>query len=173
VLAAVDWVFAKIPLRFPNLKIALSEGGISWVPAVLERLDRAFRQRDASRAWERDDPHPGAVLREHFWFSSIEDPAAFQMLDIIGQDHVMVESDYPHRDSTWPRSQGMLRAELAHLPTPIIRKACFENASKLYCHPGPPQSLLDRSVVGAGEKFHSSGAMTRMQPTMQHPEAPR
>ena len=49
VLASVDWIFAKIPLRFPQLKIALSEGGISWVPAILERLDRAYRQRAASR----------------------------------------------------------------------------------------------------------------------------
>lgn len=148
VLAAVDWVFAKIPLRFPDLRITLSEGGISWVPAVLERLDRAYRQRDASRAWESHDPHPGDVLREHFWFASIEDHAAFRMLDVIGEDHVLVESDYPHRDSTWPASQSMLRSELAHLPIQTIRKACFENASCLYRHPEPPQSLVDRSIVG-------------------------
>jgi predicted TIM-barrel fold metal-dependent hydrolase len=151
VLAAVDWVFAKVPLRFPNLRIALSEGGISWVPAVLERLDRAYRQREASRAWGLNDPHPGDVLRDHFWFTSIEDHAAFRMLDVIGEDHVMVESDYPHRDSTWPQSQQMLRSELSHLPLPAIRKACFENASILYQHPAPPRPLLERSILGSRE----------------------
>ncbi len=149
VLAAVDWIFAKIPLRFPQLKIALSEGGISWVPAILERLDRAYRQRDASRAWAHDDPHPGDVLREHFWFASIEDHAAFRMLDVIGEDHVMVESDYPHRDSTWPGSQEMLRSEMSHLSNSTIRKACFGNAAALYRHPGPPPALLVRSIIGS------------------------
>jgi predicted TIM-barrel fold metal-dependent hydrolase len=149
VLAAVDWVFAKVPLRFPDLQIVLSEGGISWVPAILERLDRAYRQREASRAWGMHDPHPGDVLRDHFWFASIEDHAAFKTLDLIGEDHVMVESDYPHRDSTWPQSQEMLRSELSHLPLRSIHKACFENASILYRHPAPPRSLLDSSVVGS------------------------
>ncbi len=147
-LASVDWVFSKIPLRFPDLRIALSEGGISWVPAMLERLQRAHRQVDASRAWTRDEPHPADVLREHFWFTSIEDPAAFHQLDLIGEDHVMVESDYPHRDSTWPESQTMLRGELEHLPDATIRKVCFDNAAALYAHPAPPAELIARSVVG-------------------------
>jgi predicted TIM-barrel fold metal-dependent hydrolase len=151
-LAAVDWVFAKIPTRFPRLRIALSEGGISWVPAILERLERAHRQRAASRVWGPYDPHPADLLREHFWFASIEDPAAFQMLELIGPDHVMVESDYPHRDSTWPRTQEMLERELSHLSRDRIRKTCYLNASNLYGHPAPPDELLQRSVVGRGEQ---------------------
>jgi predicted TIM-barrel fold metal-dependent hydrolase len=147
-LAAVDWVFAKIPIRFPSLRIVLSEGGISWVPAILERLERAYRQRAASRTWQPEDPHPAELLKEHFWFASIEDPAAFKMLDLIGTEHVMVESDFPHRDSTWPRSQEMLERELRHLPEEQIRKTCYENASQLYRHPAPPDELLGRSAIG-------------------------
>ncbi len=147
-LAAVDWVFAKVPIRFPRLRIALSEGGISWVPAILERLERAFRQRAASRTWQAEDPHPAELLKEHFWFASIEDPAAFRMLDLIGPEHVMVESDFPHRDSTWPRSQEMLERELQHLPIRQIQMTCYQNASRLYGHPEPPDELLDISVIG-------------------------
>lgn len=149
-LAAVDWVFSRVPLRFPELRIALSEGGVSWVPAIVERLERAHRQVAASRAWSASDPHPADVLREHFWFTSIEDPSAFHQLHLIGEDHVMVESDFPHRDSTWPTSQAMLREELGHLPHHVVRKLCFGNAAALYRHPEPPAELLARSVVGAG-----------------------
>ena len=34
----------------------------------------------------------------------------------IGVDHVMVESDYPHADSTWPDTQAVVHATLGHLP---------------------------------------------------------
>ena len=37
------------------------------------------------------------------------------MLDIIGEDRVMVETDFPHMDSTWPGCQAMIRGELSHL----------------------------------------------------------
>jgi hypothetical protein len=114
----------------------------------LERLERAFRQRAASRTWQAEDPHPAELLKERFWFASIEDPAAFRMLDLIGAEHVMVESDFPHRDSTWPRSQEMLERELQHLPVRQIQMTCYQNASRLYGHPGPPDELLDLSIIG-------------------------
>jgi predicted TIM-barrel fold metal-dependent hydrolase len=39
IAAAADWLWARIPLRFPNLDVAFSEGGIGWVPMLLDRLD--------------------------------------------------------------------------------------------------------------------------------------
>ena len=45
--AAVDWLYSKIPVRFPDLRICLSEGGIGWVAGLLDRLDHVARyQRD-------------------------------------------------------------------------------------------------------------------------------
>ena len=46
ITAAVDWLFAKIPLRFPDIKICLSEGGIGWVPPLLDRLDHMRKYED-------------------------------------------------------------------------------------------------------------------------------
>ena len=34
-----DWLYAAVPTRFPNIKIALSEGGIGWVPMLLDRIE--------------------------------------------------------------------------------------------------------------------------------------
>ena len=36
--ALVEWIFAKVPIRFPDTKIAMSEAGFSWVPTIKERL---------------------------------------------------------------------------------------------------------------------------------------
>jgi predicted TIM-barrel fold metal-dependent hydrolase len=147
--ALVDWLYARIPLRFPQVKIAFSEAAVSWVPMMLERLDRAYRHVDASGAWSRHDPHPNDVVKRNFWFASVEDPAAFRMLDLIGDDRVLVEADYPHADSTWPDTQALLRSELGHLERPTIEKVAYANAAALYRHPSPPRDWIARSVIGS------------------------
>ena len=38
-LAAGEWLWSGVPLRFPTLNIALSEGGIGWVPMLMDRAD--------------------------------------------------------------------------------------------------------------------------------------
>jgi len=138
-MAVVDWIYAKIPSRFPDLRIALSEGGASWVPMIVERLTRAYRQCDApASVWDPSLGHPADILRRNFWFASIEDPAAFRMLDVIGEDNVIVEVDYPHQDSSWPDTQDLLRSQIEHLPRPVAEKIAWRNAAELYRHPAPP-----------------------------------
>ncbi len=144
--AIVDWIFSRIPLRFPDLKIALSEAGVSWVPMVIERLRRAYRQREVSGDWGESDPDPVEVLHRNFWFTSIEDPSAFRNLDVIGVDRVMLEVDYPHTDSTWPDSQALFKSEMAHLSTEEITKIGYANAAALYDHPTPPAEWISRST---------------------------
>jgi predicted TIM-barrel fold metal-dependent hydrolase len=149
VIAMTDWIFAKVPVRFPGIKIAMSEAGVSWVPMVIERLRRAHRQLGAAKSvWTLDDPDPVDLVHRNFWFTSIEDPSAFDQLDVIGRDRVMVESDYPHYDSTWPDTQAIVESQLDRLDTATIRMICFENAAALYDHPLPPASWIDASVVG-------------------------
>ncbi len=88
-------------------------------------------------------------MHRNFWFTSVEDPSAFQLLSVIGEDHVMIEVDYPHVDSTWPDTQALIRGELEHLPPATIRKVCFENAAKLYQHPEPPAAIVAASTMGS------------------------
>jgi predicted TIM-barrel fold metal-dependent hydrolase len=150
--AVVDWVFAKVPIRFPNIKIAMSEGGASWVPTVLERLKRSYDRRAENDVWSATDPHPIDLVHRNFWFTSIEDPSAFRLLDIIGEDRVMVEVDYPHADSSWPASQDLFRQDLGHLPVSTITKLCYENAAALYQCPLPPEDMIGRSSLLAGSR---------------------
>ncbi|MGU3654798.1 amidohydrolase family protein [Mycolicibacterium sp. A43C] len=144
----VDWIFSGIPQRYSDIHIVLSEAGISWVPMVVERLHRAYRQREAEPGvWAGSTIHPVDVLHRNFWFTSIEDPSAFQRLDVISEDRMMLEVDFPHSDSSWPDSQELFRAELETLPIETIKKICYGNAAALYHHPEPPQSMLDESVL--------------------------
>jgi predicted TIM-barrel fold metal-dependent hydrolase len=134
--AAVDWLFSLVPVRYPDLKICLSEGGIGWVPALLDRLDHMGSYSQMYGTWQ-SDLTPSEVLRRNFWFCAVEDQSAFALRDRIGVDHILLESDYPHCDSTWPNTQRVVEQEIGGLPADDIKKMTWENASLLYRHPVP------------------------------------
>jgi len=56
---------------------------------------------------------------------------------VIGVDHIMVESDYPHADSSWPDTQGVLAATWGDLPDAELRAIAGGNAARLFRHPLP------------------------------------
>ncbi|HEX3565792.1 MAG TPA: amidohydrolase family protein [Acidimicrobiales bacterium] len=134
--AAVDWLFSLAPVRYPNLKICLSEGGIGWVPALLDRLDHMDTYSQMYGTWQ-SELTPSEVLQRNFWFCAVEDQSTFALRDRIGVDHILLESDYPHCDSTWPNTQRVVEEEIGGLPAEDIKKMTWQNASFLYRHPVP------------------------------------
>ena len=56
---------------------------------------------------------------------------------MIGVENILVESDYPHSDSTWPDTQALLQRHLAPLPIEEQRKVCWQNAVALFRHVEP------------------------------------
>jgi predicted TIM-barrel fold metal-dependent hydrolase len=132
-IAAVDWLFSMTPSRIPELKIMLAESGIGWVPTLLDRLAYCVGDNHAGYAggWQGDDD-PCEVLLRNFWFSSLEDPAGFALRHRIGVENILVESDYPHPDSTWPNTQHVLHEQLADLPADEVTKITYQNAEKLF-----------------------------------------
>jgi predicted TIM-barrel fold metal-dependent hydrolase len=73
-------------------------------------------------------------LRRNFWFCTIDDPSTMALRDRIGIDHIMLESDYPHADSTWPDTQLVAERRIGKLPEDEIRMLTYENASRLFRH---------------------------------------
>ena len=118
----VDWLYSGNFQRFPNLKLVLSEGGIGWIPYILERASHVSKRyryltkldvqvedglpvinfSDENAARFTDDPT--ALFREHIFGCFIDDKFGAANLDAIGIDNVMIETDYPHSDSLWPHS---------------------------------------------------------------------
>ena len=82
---------------------------------------------------------PADVLRRNFWFCTIDDPSTIDTRHAIGIDHVMVEVDYPHGDSTWPDTQDVIERAWGHLPLDELRKLTHENAARLYRWPLPDE----------------------------------
>jgi predicted TIM-barrel fold metal-dependent hydrolase len=136
--ACADWLWSGLPVRFADLRIAMSEGGIGWVPMLADRLDYIYETSGHGRAaWPGGACSPTEVLLHNFWFCTIDDPSIWPVRDRIGVDHIMVEVDYPHADSTWPDTQRFLHDRLGGLPVEDVRRITHGNAASLFRHPLP------------------------------------
>jgi predicted TIM-barrel fold metal-dependent hydrolase len=102
VQAATDIIWSGLLGRFPDLKIALSEGGIGWIPYFLERIDYQYRQHHFWTGQDFGDRLPSEVFSERVLTCFIDDRFGVRNRDAINMDNVMWECDYPHSDSTWP-----------------------------------------------------------------------
>jgi predicted TIM-barrel fold metal-dependent hydrolase len=112
VQCAADLAFSPIWRKFPDVRIALSEGGIGWIPYFLERLDHEYR---VHRAWTGADfgsQTASEFFMDHVILCFISDPIGLKLVrDHIGIDKVCVETDYPHSDANWPSAPEHLLAE--------------------------------------------------------------
>lgn len=130
--SAADWLWLKALQKYPNLKVALSEGGVGWIPYFLERCDFTYEHH---KAWTHADfgrKKPSEVFREHFLTCFIEDRFALKNLEDIGEDNVAYECDYPHSDSVWPDSAEMLVDQLEGLTREQIDKVTHGNVLRTY-----------------------------------------
>ncbi|HEX7096875.1 MAG TPA: amidohydrolase family protein [Acidimicrobiales bacterium] len=141
--AAVDWLFSKIPVRYPDIKIVLSEGGIGWVPGLLDRLGHMQRYQAMYGTWDGIELTPAEVLRRNFWFCMLEDPSVMPIRHRIGVENILVEQDYPHCDSTWPNTQEVLHRSFDGIPADEVARMAWRNASELYRHPLPDHVIAD------------------------------
>jgi predicted TIM-barrel fold metal-dependent hydrolase len=137
-----EWLWSGVPVRFPALKVVLAEGGIGWVPMLLDRLDfRVDHSPTSGSTWPSSELRPSEVLRRNFWFCFLDDPSTMPILERIGIDHVLFETDYPHADSLWPRVQSHAHGLFQDIPPSTVRKVTHENAAALFRHPLPAKAL--------------------------------
>src|SRR4051794_28810632 len=138
--ACAEWLWSAYPARYPDLKIAMSEGGIGWVAMLLDRLDNMIDRSGYGKNYP-SELRPSEVVQRNFWFCTIDDPSTIDTRYRIGVDHIMLETDYPHGDGTWPDTQAVVEKYWGHLPVEELRKLTHQNAAKLYRHPLPERCL--------------------------------
>ena len=147
----LSWLFSDVFDRFPGIQIALSEGNIGWMHYFIERAEQVI---DKQRHWAKkvgaqfyqnevateqrmadlDKLNVREVVRKHIFGCFIDETSGLRCLDMIGEDNVMLETDYPPSDSTWPDSIQVARRILQeHDLTPGQQyKILRGNAERLY-----------------------------------------
>ncbi len=132
----IDMVTTGVPVRFPDLKIAFTEAGISWVPFMMWRLDKEYNESRRDIPFLEDKPST-YIKKMYFSTQPVEEPengrdlvAMMQIFD--GENQVLFASDWPHHDFDHPRQVFDLP-----LSPEARRKVMGENALKLFKIPAP------------------------------------
>ncbi|HYF44621.1 MAG TPA: amidohydrolase family protein, partial [Acidimicrobiales bacterium] len=147
--AAADLLWSRVIKQFPDLRIALSEGGTGWIPYFVDRLDRTY---DMHHLWTGQDfggKLPSEVFRERFLTCFIADPIGVKLRHEIGIDNIAWECDYPHSDSSWPEAPEELAAVAADVPDDELAKISYENACRWYSFDPFAHRAKEDCTVGA------------------------
>ena len=147
--AAADWLWAPFWKDYPSLRMVLSEGGIGWVPYLLERADHTF---DCHHEWTFTDfgnEKPSETFHRHIVTCFIDDRFGLRNLDSLNADMVCYECDYPHADTLWPKAPEYLWNSVQHLDTSTIDKITHANAMRLYNY-APFQAMGGRENCTVG-----------------------
>jgi predicted TIM-barrel fold metal-dependent hydrolase len=151
VQCAADLIHSPVFTKFPDLTVALSEGGIGWIPYFLERLDHSYRVHKAWTGADFGSKMPSEVFLEHVVLCFISDPVGVSLARRIGTDRITVEIDYPHSDTNWPYAPEKLMSEFAatDLTDDEINQMTYKNAMRFFRYDPFAHRPKERSTVGA------------------------
>jgi len=128
-----DWLLSGALDRYPKLKLLYAESQIGWIPYLLERLDDVW---ETHRGWSHSHKFcpepPSTYYYGHVYSCFFKDSVGVELLDRVGPDNVMFETDYPHQDGTWPYSRQAAAAQFGHLDEAVVRKLARGNAIRVF-----------------------------------------
>jgi predicted TIM-barrel fold metal-dependent hydrolase len=125
------FIFNGIFQRFPKLKMAQVESGVGWFAWFTEYLDRTWEKQ---RYWTESclvEP-PRYFMDRNVYGSFIQDRPGILLRDQPGAGNIMWSSDYPHSETTFPRSKEVILRDFAGVPEAAIRDIICNRARKLY-----------------------------------------
>lgn len=132
VTSLTDFLFSGVLHRYPGLKLLYAEAQIGWIPYVIERCDDVW---ETHRGWSNSQlfcPEPPSTYYHRQVYSCFfKDAVGIQMLDEVGLDNVVFETDYPHQDGTWPWSREAAASQFGHLEQSAVDQIARGNAIEL------------------------------------------
>ena len=126
--AAADLLWSGVFLKFPNLRVALSEGGIGWLPYFQERVDYIHSHTKYWTGTDLGGRLPSELFAEHVVLCFIDDKVGVENRHHLNIDNITWECDYPHSDSTWPQAPEVLMKSLGGVSDADIDKITHLNA---------------------------------------------
>ena len=128
----IDWIFSGKFEQFPNLKLLYAESQIGWIPYFIERADDTWRTHQWAQGEKRIPKPPSHYYKKHVYSCFFKDTVGIGLLDRIGEDNVLFETDYPHQDGTFPNTLAIAEELFGHLEQETIDKIARNNAIKLF-----------------------------------------
>jgi len=131
--AMTDMIFAGVFERYPGLRVGSVEHEISWAPHWLKQMDYTYKERPVYSGYKSKE----GLLPSDYWHRNLfavfqEDEVGVQLRHRIGIDNMLWGNDFPHSESTWPRSRKFLEQMFANVPAEDRRKLTCDNAARIF-----------------------------------------
>ena len=129
--------------RHPDLKVLIAEGGASWVPAIGDRMDEAYRQHGMF-VRPKLSRLPSEIIHQQVYASFQHDKTAVQVVAATGYQNVLWGDDYPHLEGTYGHTQETLRGLFAGADDDVrerITRGTFNELFRI-----PAQTARDAAV---------------------------
>ena len=133
-MSLADIITSGVFERYPRLVVGAVEEELSWAAHFLDRMDYVYTQNARRTNWPRfkEDTLPSDYFHRNVFISFQEDGLGVRLRDVIGVDNLQWGSDYPHIESTFPKSREILEEILADCTEEEKAKIAGANAAKLY-----------------------------------------
>lgn len=127
----INLIFSGLLDRFPRLKFVSVESGIGWIPFMLEaceyQMDENLIERGGLELRPRE--YFQRQIFASFWF---EKENVARTLELLGEDNVMFETDFPHPTCLYPDVQGQIAKSLDGVSERVRSKVLYETAARVY-----------------------------------------
>ena len=127
-------IFTGVFERHPKLQIGSVEAELAWAPHFLDRIDYTYTQRP--QEWSpyrfKEDRLPSDFFHSNVFLSFQEDELGIQLRHRIGVDNLLWGADYPHPESTFPRSLEIIEEILEDCTDEEKAKIAGGNSARVY-----------------------------------------
>jgi predicted TIM-barrel fold metal-dependent hydrolase len=124
-IAFRDIIHNKLPERFPQLRFGFIETGAFWIPFVLHDLWRSTKDKRFL--------HGPELFKEYRLYTTcyLDEDLPF-LLNYVGEDNLVVGSDYGHQDLADERALVANLRGRRDLPSSVVEKMLYDNPRRFY-----------------------------------------
>ena len=126
--------------RHPKLRCAFLEGTCGWLPWWLWRLDEEWEKFGPGSEIQLSMLPSQYFFRQCYVATDVDEKALRQVVEALGDDNIVVSTDYPHSDGLFPEAINEFIA-LEGISNETRAKILWDNCARLYTH-GVPQLAL-------------------------------
>lgn len=117
--------------KFPKLRVAFLEGNCAWLPWLLYRLDERAKLHGALADVPLSRRPSEYFLQQCFISLDPDEYLASDVVKRLGDDNLVVSTDYPHIDAHFPHAVDEFFA-IDGLSDANRRKILWDNCARLY-----------------------------------------
>ena len=130
-MAMLSMIAGGVFERFPRLRVAYMEAGSGWLPFWLWRIEEHLEMSGWSEAPECSKSPQEYFQSNCYITTECDEHLVYHVIDELGDDKILFETDYPHPDSKYPRAVETFLAQ-EKLSDASKRKILWDNAIDFY-----------------------------------------